>query len=385
MRAAALAIWALMICLEMSLLAASSPPDTQALNSWNLKAATTYLDQREGWWATWPVAARDHRTFCVSCHTVVPYALARPTLRKVLQEDGSSVNERNLVDNVMKRVRLGKDVGPYYSDQRYGVRKTDESRGTEAVLNALILASQDAQDGRLSAETQIAFDDMWAVQQTTGNDKGAWWWLQFDNEPFEASDSKFYGAALAALAVGRVPASYRSAPGTQNNLQLLREYLRRENPAQSTINRMVLLWASVKWPGLLDPEQRKAIISEVLSKQQADGGWSLSSLAWTWRSWSLSSLLRMWMRSDVTPLEAKSDGYATGLITLALEEVALPCEDVHLQRGLAWLVRNQNKKEGYWTAYSLNRRTDPSSETGRFLDDAATGFAVLALTENDRR
>ncbi len=34
--------------------------------SWNRVAAGAYLDQRQGWWMTWPTAARDHETSCVS-------------------------------------------------------------------------------------------------------------------------------------------------------------------------------------------------------------------------------------------------------------------------------------------------------------------------------
>ena len=49
--------------------------------TWNRKAAAAYLDQRQDWWQKWPSAARDHGTFCVSCHTAAPYALARPALR----------------------------------------------------------------------------------------------------------------------------------------------------------------------------------------------------------------------------------------------------------------------------------------------------------------
>ena len=53
----------------------------------------------------WPPAARDHGTFCVSCHTAMPYALARPTLRPAPDQGTLSINERKLIDNVTKRVR----------------------------------------------------------------------------------------------------------------------------------------------------------------------------------------------------------------------------------------------------------------------------------------
>src|SRR5713226_8588456 len=127
-------LWALATCLVAGLLAASSPPETKVADSWDQKAAAAYLDQRAGWWITWPVAARDHETFCVSCHTAVPYALSRSALRTALAEEAPSVNERKLLDNVRKRVRLWKDVEPFYDDQR-GAHKATESRGTEAILN----------------------------------------------------------------------------------------------------------------------------------------------------------------------------------------------------------------------------------------------------------
>src|SRR6202011_2486917 len=65
-------------------------PKNETVNSWDQKAAAVYLDQRAGWWMEWPKAARDHQTFCVSCHTAVPYALSRPALRKALTEEAPS-------------------------------------------------------------------------------------------------------------------------------------------------------------------------------------------------------------------------------------------------------------------------------------------------------
>jgi squalene-hopene/tetraprenyl-beta-curcumene cyclase len=245
-----------------------------------------------------------------------------------------------------------------------------ESRGTEAVLNALILVSYDAQNGQLSADARAAFANMWALQQTEGDEKGSWAWLQFGSEPWEAYDSRYYGASLVAVAVGTAPMNYRATPEIQNNIKLLREYLNREYRTQSPINQVMLLWASSKLPGLLEHGKQEAIINEVLSRQQADGGWSLSSLVGTWK------------RRDGTPLVMKSDGYATGLITFALQQAGISREDIRVKRGLTWLVRNQSIWNGHWVAYSLNkRRHNPFSDVARFMDDAATAYAVLALTQ----
>ena len=373
----------LLACLVAGAMVACSHTAPKVSNSWDPKAAATYLDYRAAWWMEWTGSARDHGTFCISCHTALPYALARPALRAALTEQGPSVNEHRLVENVAKRVRLWNDVGPYYSDQGYD-HKTAESRGTEAVLNALILACHDSQNDRLSDDARAAFDNMWALQQTTGDNRGSWFWLQFDQEPWEANDSAYYGAALAAIAVGTAPGNYRSTPEIQDNLKRLRGYLNRESAAQSTINRVFLLWASTKLPELLARDQQEAIIKEILSKQQADGGWRLASIAWRWNGWSLRSFVNMWLREDGTPMDGNSDGVATGVITFALQETGVPRDNSQLERGISWLMSNQNAAEGFWPASSVNKRRHMSSDTGRFMSDAATAFAVLALTEHQR-
>lgn len=352
----------------MSLRASAQPSTASVAPAWNPRAAATYLDGRQAWWLTWPTAARDHETACVSCHTALPYALARPALRETLGEQQAADPERRLVANVVKRVQLWRDVDPFYPDQTRGLPKTSESRGTEAVLNALILATRDARTGTLSEDARRAFDNMWALQFRVGDAKGAWAWLNFHNEPWEANGSPYFGAALAAIAVGAAPGGYASTAAIQDRVAMLRGYLQRGADSVSLYNRVMGLWASGQLAGTLAPAQRQSIIDAVYAKQRDDGGWSMSALG-------------SWTRADGTPQDSASDGFATGLVVLALERAGVgQTSDAHLRRGLDWLAHHQDAATGAWFASSLNKKRDPSSDVGKFMIDAATAYAVLALS-----
>jgi squalene-hopene/tetraprenyl-beta-curcumene cyclase len=349
-----------------SVLSQNPPSPAASDRAWDAKAAASYLDGRMEWWIGWSSAQRDHETFCISCHTVLPYALAQPSLRSALPAEDRSPKERRLLDNVRKRVRLWQDVQPFYPDSAKSPGKTAESRGTESILNALILSSNESSQAQQSPDVRLALDNMWSQQLKSGEAAGAWPWLQFHNAPWEG-DSQYYGAALAALAVGMAPANYRDTPSIQEGLGLLRRYLAKERESQTLIDRVILLWASVRLPALLTSGERQSIVKEVLALQRDDGGFSLSTLVGQWK------------RKDKTPLDARSDGYATGVVALVLRQTGMKAETPALRRSIEWLSRNQEKAAGRWPAYSLNKQRELSSDAGLFMSDAATAYAVLAL------
>lgn len=354
-------------CVLALAVTAGARTDEPGQPGWDPRAAAAYLDQRAAWWSTWPNAARDHGTFCVSCHTAAPYALARPALRRPLGERDPSAPETKLADNVVTRVRLWKEVAPFYPDQTRGLPKSSESRGTESILNALVLAGRDAERGHMTDEGRAAFANMWALQMKTDALAGAWAWLNFHYEPWESGDAPYFGASLAALAVGTAPDAYAESADIQDNLKLLRTYFQREFDRQPLFNRVMALWASSRVKDLLQPAARASIIDAVLARQRNDGGWSTASLG-------------TWKRVDGSTLDERSDGYGTGLVTFTLQRAGVPAANAQLAKALDWLRAHQNRATGQWPASSLNKERDPSSDAGKFMSDAATAYAVLALT-----
>jgi squalene-hopene/tetraprenyl-beta-curcumene cyclase len=309
----------------------------------------------------------------------LPFALARPALGKRLDESSPGDVESRLVESVKKRVKdwekivsdsvTGHDpLRPFYPGN-----KKAAALGTESVLNALILVKDDTRrgGGTLSEQTNQALDHLWAQQQAGG----AWLWLDFGLRPWE-KDGDYYGAALAAVAVGTAGKKYPKHADVQGNVTALKSYLKTRFPVQPLHNRLLGLWASSKLEGVLTTEDKKKLIEEVLAAQGSDGGWGLPKLG------KKASGGGEWERHGAYPAEATSDGYATGLVVLALKRAGVPTDDQRLRKGVDWLITHE--KEGAWPAIYINTERAPETNVGKFMRDAATAFAVLALTDFDQ-
>jgi squalene-hopene/tetraprenyl-beta-curcumene cyclase len=387
----------LAVCASSALAASADPASSQPMplastvrntpTAWDKEAAAKYLDDRMDLWFDKAKKLRTGQgtTTCVSCHTVVPYALARPVLRKATGVTQPTPQEAKLLDETLRR------VDTYGSHEPLDKSKDEQSRGTETVLNLLILSGEDARQNLQgpSGPTRKALEELWKEQRADG----AWNWLDTGLEPYESNDSPYYGAALAAIAVGGVP-DYAGGTGTNGSSGVgkLRSYLNANYADQNLHSRAWMLLASTRLAGLLSRDQIAALTADLQSKQNADGGWSLYQLGpWTWSK--ASPPFGPKGKPDVALL-SRSDGYATGLITYALRQAGLPADDPSLKRATDWLEANQRgcqidqSRWKCWRTYSLNHDQEHGGEEGEswrrmFMSEAATAFAALALLPSD--
>ncbi|MBA4187586.1 MAG: squalene--hopene cyclase [Planctomycetaceae bacterium] len=278
---------------------------------------------------------------CITCHTNMPYLTARPLLPG---------------DDGWKEVRtfLEKDVASWSNG---GKPKGD----TYIVATAFALAFNDAQkSGKLHATTRAALDRMWDVQLKTGE----WAWLKCNWPPLEHDD--YYGATLAALAVGYAPEEYAKSEKAKTGLDRLKAYFK-TTPSPDLHHTAMLLWASMKLDGLMTAEEQKKAITALRERQHKEGGWALAALG-------------KYTRHDKTPNDpdAAGDGYGTGFVTYVLLQSGVPTNDPAITSGVKWLKSNQ-RESGRWYTRSL------SNDKAHYMTNAGTAFCILALSEGGEK
>ena len=287
---------------------------------------------------------------CASCHTGLPYLIARPALGDS-KRPGLLQVRQFLEERVAVWDRNGKGTG--YLQGGGPVRETEGI--TEVVAIAATLAIDDAQStGKLHARTRLALDRMWEFQRPDGS----WPWNKTALAPMEYDD--YYGAVYAALGIGHAPDAYATSTTAKDGVARLTRFLRQNRPP-NLHHKTWLLWASLKLDGLMTPAERAQTIQELLALQREDGGWNLPSLG-------------NWKRRDGSANDppAPSDGYATGLVLYVLRQAGVPMTHEAVPRAVHWLTTNQ-RASGRWFTRSVNQ------DGGHVITNAGTAFALLAL------
>jgi squalene-hopene/tetraprenyl-beta-curcumene cyclase len=349
--------------------------------AWNQKATRQYLEGRVGWWLDWEPAARGQGSTCVSCHTTVPYALALPALSKLTGGEPVPDVARRMLDGVRTHVEKWDDLaaaGPKPEGALapiFGGGRREPALDTESVLNATVLvAAEPPAKGKLSDAACKALDVMWARQQADGS----WRWLEFGLRPWEA-DGEYFGATLAAVAAGTAGSRYPRHDATETNLKsaALRKFLRARLAEKPLLhNRALALWAASHRKDLFTDDEKKIMVADLFNLQGADGGWSMRDLGKT----ATAAGAAGWAIVGSHPNGAVSDGYATGLVVLALERAGVPGRDPRLAKGLKWLTTRQ-AADGTWPVVYVNKKRDPEDDIGKFNRDAGAAFALLALAQ----
>ncbi len=360
------------------LLAGGAPfafADTPA--AWDRAAAARYMDARmDMWWEkAKALKTEGGETKCLSCHTGVPYALARSALRPANAKNQLSPNEKRMLEFAARRVAYREADQLYYD---HNPAKKIESRGTEAVINALVLTQYG------SDLAPRAIERLWDVQRADG----AWDWLDFENEPAESTESVFQGASIAALAIGS-EAGMKASAGEKGKagIEKLKGYFQANVGKQNLYNQSWALLAAARLPGLLTGAQRDNIVQNLESAQAKDGGWSMMNMG-PWH-WSKTEGPFQPEGALDNALLSQSDGFATGLAVSAIRSGGR-VDAPSVAKGRAWLASHQvavragDPAWAPWRAYSLNHDREhggPKGEIWRrmFMSDMATGFSVLAL------
>ena len=87
-----------------------------------------------------------------------------------------------------------------------------------------------------------------------------------------------------------------------------------------------------------------------------------------------------WKKHEAAPPSSGSNAYTTAFAAFVLEQAGAMPSDPNLRRALDWLAAHQDPQSGSWPALSMNKVYAPDSMPANFMRDAATAYAVLALS-----
>jgi squalene-hopene/tetraprenyl-beta-curcumene cyclase len=306
--------------------------DEPFLKHYSETKAREFLDDTALKWA------RQNR--CGTCHTTISYLMARPLI--------GGAGDHAAWDEVRETVKI------FAADR---IQNQLPLAAFIAGTTAAGLAVGDRASGReLQPDTRALLDYLWASQESDG----AWPIRQEGMLPFLERD-RSYLAFMVALAVGYASDRYYEDASATAGFIKLQGFIRRSLPT-NVHDKAVLLWTSVRTPGILTDQEKSDYEHSLLALQKKDGGWALPALG-------------SWPRHDGAPNDpqGESDGYATSLAALVLCQRGYGITDSHVKRALGWIQQHQ-RESGRWYTRSLY-----SDRFQNYLSNMGTAYAVMAL------
>ena len=309
-------------------------PRVKAFGAESLRAAADYLDKGSICWV--------REKSCINCHTTGPYMAERPALTKML---GAPKDE--ILADFVKGVPA--NVSPVKETEKDGHKYYPGS--WTSVWRSLGLAEWDKHvTGKLSEHTDRSLREMFMRQ----SDNGAF--VSFGEVEIPHITTDFELTLQAARAV-------TAAPGWLSNvkdadllarIEKMKTWLREAKP-KNDYDRVLRLELSSYFPDLVTKSDREAALTLLTQKQHADGGWCTRDMSPVndWHFKMSDTVLKL-IANLPDAAKPESDAYMTALAIVLMRQAGVPASDDRIQRGLAWLKREQ-RVSGRWWMYSLYR------------------------------
>ena len=300
----------------------------------SLKLAARYLEEGALTWV--------REKSCVNCHTTGPYMTERTAWTKQFGPASAEVHN-DFVDSVPKEVKPA---------------KATETRGLKhypntfySVWRSLGLAEWDRHiTGKLSESTERSLRDLFEQQSQNGA------FVSHGEVEIPHITTDFELSLQAARAITAAPGWLAGLKDEtlMGRVAKLKDYLRTGAP-KNDFDRILKLQLAHYLPELVPAKDRDAALALLSTKQHADGGWSIRDMSAV-NDWhfEMSTTVVNLINGLPDALSPESDAYMTALAVVLLQQSNVPSADPRIQRGLAWLRREQ-RESGRWWMHSLYR------------------------------
>lgn len=307
-------------------------PKVSAFGPDSIRAAAKYLEEGSLCWV--------REKSCVNCHTTGPYMSERPALSGVLGKP----NEEVLADFV-------KSIPDKPSQEAEKNGKRYYPGSYTSVWRTMGLAEWDKHvTGQLSEHTVRSLRDMLMRQSANGA------FVSFGEVEVPHITTDFELTLQAARAITAAPGwiAKLKEPELLARVDRMKAFLRDAKP-RNDYDRVLRLQLANYLPETVTQAEREQALALLTKKQHPDGGWSLRDMSAVeqWHEPMSETVLKL-IASLPDAAQPESDPYMTALAIVLMRQAEVPAADDRIQRGIAWLKREQ-RVSGRWWIHSLYR------------------------------
>jgi len=310
-------------------------PRVTAFGPDTIKAAAKYLEEGAISWV--------REKSCVNCHTTGPYLSERPALIPLLGKANEEI-AADFIDFVPKEIKEVKETATKSGHKYYPAAFT-------SVWRSLGLAEWDKHvTGKTSEHTKMALRDMFERQSANGA------FVSHGEVEIPHITTDFELSLQAARAITAAPGWLSGLKDEKliAKVEKLKAWLKQPE-LKNDFDRVLRLQLAVYLPDLVPASERESALALLSSKQHADGGWSTRDFS-ALNDWhfEISDAVSKLITTLPDAAKPESDAYMTALAIVLMRQSNVPVKDERLQRGIAWLKKEQ-RVSGRWWMHSLYR------------------------------